>query len=93
MDLTSGEIKIVDIDGVKFEVNSKYKKSELEMFTKGKNIIESCQTYEQLESAIKYSDLIKENYIGAGNALGYLIELQKQIIETLLSSFVEETQQ
>lgn len=71
------EIKVFEFDEIKFEVHTKFKDAEVDIFRKGQKIIESCLTYDQLNSATKFVELIGKNYIGVSNALIYLVESKR----------------
>lgn len=79
-----GEIKTFELDGVIFTFETKYKEQELKLFRKGKDIIESCLTYEQLDNSIKFVELIKKQSIGVYSALCYLIESRRIDIKNCL---------
>ncbi len=77
----TGEIKTIEFQDFTMEYNTRYKDDELEIFGRGKEIIESCTTYEHLESASKVVELIGKNYIGVKNALLYLWEYKRNQIK------------
>jgi hypothetical protein len=72
--------KTVDFGDFKIEIIERYKDDELEMFSKGKKIVESCTSHNQLDAARKVVDLISKQFIGVSNALQYSIELRSQEI-------------
>lgn len=80
----NGEIKTFEIEGVIFTFETKYKDQELQLFRKGKEIIESCLTYEQLDNSVKFVELIKKQSIGVSSALFYLIESRRIDIKNCL---------
>jgi hypothetical protein len=70
----TGEIRTIELENFTMEYNTRYKDDELDIFRRGKDIIESCQTFDQLDSANKVVDLIGKTYIGVKNALLYFSE-------------------
>jgi len=82
----AGEIKTIEFGDFKMEYNTRYKTDELAIFRRGKEVIESCQTYDQLDNANKLVDLIGKNYIGVKNALLYLLEDKRDLIRTDLEN-------
>lgn len=73
-EIMNGEIKVIEFEGFSVELIARFKDDETDVFRKGRKIIESCITPDQLDTAIKFIDLLNKYYIGVASALYYLAE-------------------
>lgn len=83
--MEQGEIKILEFDGIKFEIHTKFKDAELDIFRRGQKIIDSCITYDQLDNSMRFVELVKKDFIGVASALTYLVESKRIDIKNCLT--------
>ena len=86
-------IKVFYYENVRYETHQRYEDAEIEVFKKCERVIGSCETIEQIHSAIRYIELVDNNFRTLHNAFNYLIESKildirkeldkKQILEDL----------
>jgi len=66
--------KIIDFGEFTVTVVKRYKDAEIDIFDKGKKIIDSCVSLDQIKATEKYIDLVSSKFKEVGSALKYFCE-------------------